>query len=103
MRFEASFGLARLKAAKPKGERSSVLLRQAVAAVDAFIEALAAEEVSISPEIGKAAIEAGIVYGRAAGHPGDLNFGDCFSYACAKALNVTLLYKGDDFARTDLA
>ncbi len=29
--------------------------------------------------------------------------GDCFAYACAKFLGVPLLYKGDDFARTDLA
>ena len=31
-----------------------------------------------------------------------LNFGDCFSYALAKELDVPLLYKGDDFGRTDL-
>ena len=32
-----------------------------------------------------------------------LNFGDCASYALAKAHNVPLLFKGDDFARTDIA
>ena len=31
-----------------------------------------------------------------------LNFGDCFSYALAKSLDVPLLYKGDDFAQTDI-
>jgi len=36
-------------------------------------------------------------------HPARLNFGDCFAYACAKANNARLLYKGDDFAQTDLA
>ena len=36
-------------------------------------------------------------------HPAKLNMGDCFAYACAKANNARLLYKGDDFARTDLA
>ncbi len=35
-------------------------------------------------------------------HPAELNFGDCMSYAAAKALDVPLLYKGDDFARTDI-
>jgi ribonuclease VapC len=35
-------------------------------------------------------------------HPAGLNFGDCFSYALAKALAVPLLYKGDDFSQTDL-
>jgi len=36
-------------------------------------------------------------------HPAALNMGDCFSYACAKANKALLLYKGDDFAKTDLA
>ncbi len=42
-------------------------------------------------------------YGKIVGHPAALNFGDCFAYACAKALGVPLMYKGDDFSRTDLA
>jgi ribonuclease VapC len=36
-------------------------------------------------------------------HPARLNMGDCFAYACAKTNNARLLYKGDDFAKTDLA
>lgn len=32
-----------------------------------------------------------------------LNFGDCFSYALAKNRDEKLLYKGGDFARTDIA
>ncbi|MDE2132995.1 MAG: type II toxin-antitoxin system VapC family toxin [Alphaproteobacteria bacterium] len=35
-------------------------------------------------------------------HPAALNFGDCFSYALAKAANEPLLYKGEDFRKTDL-
>jgi ribonuclease VapC len=31
-----------------------------------------------------------------------LNFGDCMAYALAKSLDAPLLYKGDDFARTDI-
>ena len=31
-----------------------------------------------------------------------LNFGDCASYALAKTYNIPLLYKGDDFAATDI-
>jgi ribonuclease VapC len=41
-------------------------------------------------------------FGRGSGHPARLNFGDCFAYALAKALNEPLLSKGDDFARTDI-
>jgi ribonuclease VapC len=35
-------------------------------------------------------------------HPAALNFGDCFAYALAKATGLPLLFKGDDFARTDV-
>jgi ribonuclease VapC len=34
--------------------------------------------------------------------PAGLNFGDCFSYALAKTTGRTLLFKGSDFARTDV-
>lgn len=35
-------------------------------------------------------------------HPARLNFGDCMSYAVAKSLAIPLLWKGDDFALTDI-
>lgn len=35
-------------------------------------------------------------------HPAALNVGDCFTYALAKSTGEPLLFKGDDFARTDL-
>lgn len=35
-------------------------------------------------------------------HPAGLNFGDCFSYALSKALREPLLFKGNDFSRTDI-
>ncbi len=41
-------------------------------------------------------------YGKGRGHPAQLNFGDCLSYAIAKLNRVPLLYKGEDFARTDI-
>lgn len=46
--------------------------------------------------------EAHLRYGKGMGHPAQLNFGDCFSYALAKSLDVPLLYKGGDFAKTDI-
>lgn len=36
-------------------------------------------------------------------HPAALNFGDCFSYALAKATGEPLLFKGKDFKKTDIA
>lgn len=35
-------------------------------------------------------------------HPSSLNLGDCFAYGCARALATDLLFKGDDFSRTDI-
>lgn len=47
------------------------------------------------------ALDAYTRYGR--GTPAALNMGDCFAYGCARAHGARLLYKGDDFARTDLS
>jgi ribonuclease VapC len=41
-------------------------------------------------------------FGKGSGHPAQLNFGDCFSYALAKAFGEPLLFKGRDFSRTDI-
>lgn len=41
-------------------------------------------------------------YGKGTGHRARLNFGDCFSYAFAKRLGKPLLFKGDDFSKTDI-
>ncbi len=42
-------------------------------------------------------------YGKGRRHPAQLNFGDTFAYALAKAQGLPLLFKGNDFARTDVA
>lgn len=36
-------------------------------------------------------------------HPAGLNFGDCFAYALSAASGEPLLFKGEDFAQTDVA
>jgi ribonuclease VapC len=41
-------------------------------------------------------------FGKGSGHPARLNFGDCFAYALSKSLDEPLLFKGDDFAHTDI-
>jgi ribonuclease VapC len=43
-----------------------------------------------------------VTFGKGTGHGAGLNFGDCFAYALARSLDVPLLYKGGEFARTDL-
>jgi ribonuclease VapC len=42
-------------------------------------------------------------FGKGSGHPARLNFGDCFAYALAKESSAPLLFKGKDFAQTDIA
>jgi ribonuclease VapC len=41
-------------------------------------------------------------FGKGSGHPAGLNFGDCFAYALSRATGQPLLFKGDDFGRTDV-
>jgi ribonuclease VapC len=41
-------------------------------------------------------------FGRGSGHPAGLNLGDCFAYALASITGEPLLFKGDDFAQTDV-
>ncbi len=55
----------------------------------------------VTEEHAHIARQAFIDYGKGR-HPAALNYGDCFSYALAKASGESLLYKGKDFAKTDL-
>jgi ribonuclease VapC len=50
-----------------------------------------------------AAYAAFVAFGKGNGHPAALNFGDVFSFALAKTRGLPLLYKGRDFAETDIA
>jgi ribonuclease VapC len=57
--------------------------------------------VPLTTEIGRGALSAFERFGRG-GHPAALNVGDCFAYACARELDMPLLFKGDDFLLTDI-
>ena len=71
------------------------------ARVRLFLDAMDFSFVSIGePEFAMAA-EAYARFGKGR-HPAALNMGDCFAYACARANGARLLFKGDDFARTDI-
>ena len=50
----------------------------------------------------EAAFGAFVVFGKGSFHPAALNFGDLFSYALAKVRGLPLLFKGNDFAETDI-
>ena len=45
---------------------------------------------------------ANVCYGKGSGHPAQLNFGDLFAYALARSRDIPLLFKGNDFAQTDV-
>ncbi len=64
---------------------------------------LASVNVSVSEgvELGSSALAAYLRYGKGF-HPARLNLADCFAYALARQLDLPLLYKGDDFAKTDI-
>lgn len=70
--------------------------------VDEFIEITGIGGVAITPDIGALALDAFARYGKGQGHPAQLNMGDCFAYAAAKQRGVPLLFKGDDFGKTDI-
>ena len=59
------------------------------------------ELMPFTPEHAELAREARRIYGRGR-HPAKLNFGDCMVYGVAKAEGEPLLFKGKDFAQTDI-
>ncbi|MDB5524844.1 MAG: PilT protein domain protein [Rhizobium sp.] len=102
VRFEASIALAIIGQVAANPRSNTELVEGAEQLFDAFMSDLGSSEVNITPQIGRGALVAARRYGKTAGHKAALNFGDCFSYAAAKSLGVGLLYKGNDFALTDL-
>lgn len=70
--------------------------------LDEFIKRAEIEVAAVTEVEAKEGLRAYQQYGRGSGHPANLNFGDCFSYALAKTRNLPLLFKGDDFVHTDI-
>ena len=73
----------------------------AVRDLDLFMAKAQVALVAVDEEQAELARRAFRKYGKGR-HPAGLNFGDCFSYALAQALNEPLLFKGQDFPRTDV-
>ncbi len=66
-----------------------------------ILSRLQVEVVSWTDHLADIATAAFVRFGKGR-HPARLNFGDCMAYAVAKALHAPLLFKGDDFALTDV-
>ena len=71
-------------------------------ALDAVLASTRISVVPFTPAQARIARDAYQQFGRGSGHPAQLNMGDCFSYALARDLGEPLLFKGRDFALTDI-
>lgn len=74
---------------------------EAGAVVREFMDAASIKVVMISESMATSAVRAFEQFGKGR-HPAQLNMGDCFAYAAARAYRAALLFKGNDFAQTDL-
>lgn len=70
--------------------------------IHALLNSLAIEIIAFTPAMAKLATEAFLKYGKGSGHSAQLNFGDCKAYAASKVEGLPLLFKGEDFAKTDV-
>jgi ribonuclease VapC len=91
--FEATLGLCR---------KSYVSVEEAEADVAAFLTSARVTLVPIAANEATTALHAFSRYGKGRGHPAQLNMGDCFAYAVASSHRTSLLYKGNDFSKTDI-
>lgn len=78
--------------------RDPVVVRR----VDELLDVAGAIVEPVTPDQAALARAAYRDFGRGSGHRAGLDFGDCFSYALARALGEPLLFKGDDFSHTDV-
>ncbi|HWE99321.1 MAG TPA: type II toxin-antitoxin system VapC family toxin [Caulobacteraceae bacterium] len=105
--FEQCVKLAtnRLIGAATLVETSLVVLsrrrEEGIAILRELLVDMRVETVPLSADHARLAVDAFRRFGKGR-HPAGLNLGDCFSYALAKATGEPLLFKGDDFARTDV-
>lgn len=72
-----------------------------ISRLDELLTELRIDVVPVDLEQGTVARNAFLRFGRGR-HPAGLNFGDCFAYALAKRLDEPLLFKGNDFHKTDI-
>ncbi len=92
--FEAVAGICRKRGARVADAQDDVR---------AFLSLAGVKIVAISGREVETALAAFDRFGKGRGHPAQLNMGDCFAYALARNRDVPLLFKGDDFGRTDIA
>lgn len=92
--FETALALSRIFRASPDEMTLNVI---------EFLEEAGVDVIEVRADAHLIALKAQQNFGKGTGHGAQLNMGDCFSYAVAKAAGIPLLYKGNDFAQTDLS
>ena len=75
---------------------------EATDVVAEFLETARIRVVPVTHADAEKALDAFSRYGKGRGHPAQLNLGDCFAYAAASNHRRPLLFKGDDFSKTDI-
>jgi ribonuclease VapC len=93
VRLECTINLARILGLE---------ILDAEAMYDDFLAAAKIEVLPISDAVSRVAVDAYARFGKGQGHPAQLNFADCFSYACAASIAAPILFKGNDFGQSDL-
>ena len=93
--------IVRLETSIVLGSRLLVTPCEAERQYEKFLDQAEVVETPINSTLGAAAVACFEKYGKGK-HPAHLNFADCLSYACAKAAGARLLFKGEDFAKTDV-
>jgi ribonuclease VapC len=91
--FEAALGVCRKRHAN---------VDEAEADVRDFLGVAGIRTVPLTEREAETALAAFSRYGKGRGHPAQLNLGDCFAYAVAKNHRTSLLFKGEDFDKTDI-
>jgi ribonuclease VapC len=76
-------------------------ISDATEAVERYLALMEITVVAVLPETARIALNAFDRYGKGR-HPARLNFGDCFTYACARHFGEPLMFKGGDFPQTDI-
>ena len=95
-------GIAQWETIRALTRTSDVTPDEAARELNELLLRFRIDTVQIGAGEAEIAVEAHRLYGKG-NHDARLNMGDCFAYACAKANGAKLLYKGNDFALTDLA
>jgi ribonuclease VapC len=91
--FEAVLGICRKRHAS---------VDEAEQDVREFLDLAGIRAMPITEREAQTALAAFSRYGKGRGHPAQLNLGDCFAYAVAKNHRTPLLFKGEDFDKTDI-